>query len=193
MREIDVVAGIIWQREIAAEERGGVVPGMPCATGLSVADAPGTLVRPDTSGAQDRPDEPETPPGFESGREGRRFLAARRPEGTRLAGFWEFPGGKVEPGESREAALVRELTEEMSITPTRWSFWRTVCHAYPDLAVRLHFYHITDYAGTVFPAEGHTIRWVTRAEARKLPFLEADVPVVHDLTYGAVSPGATKE
>ena len=71
------------------------------------------------------------------------FLAAQRPEGHPQAGFWEFPGGKVEPGESLEAALARELAEELSLSVRNPRLWRTVEHDYDFRAVRLHFFHIT--------------------------------------------------
>ncbi|GFM37803.1 (deoxy)nucleoside triphosphate pyrophosphohydrolase [Desulfovibrio psychrotolerans] len=110
-----------------------------------------------------------------------RFLAARRPEGKAHAGFWEFPGGKMEPGETREQALVREFREEMSITPLVWEFWRTVRHAYPEQVVHLYFYHITSFAGSVHPAEGHETGWFSHEQALELPFLEADIAVVREL------------
>ena len=69
------------------------------------------------------------------------FLAAQRPEGHPQAGFWEFPGGKVEPGESLEAALARELAEELSLSVRNPRLWRTVEHDYDFRSVRLHFFH----------------------------------------------------
>lgn len=112
------------------------------------------------------------------------FLAAQRPEGRAHAGLWEFPGGKVEPGETLEAALIRELHEELSlIVPDAHScrFWRTVTHEYPQQSVVLHFFHITDFTGEPASNEGQAFRWVTPAEARELPFLEADRPLLDDL------------
>ncbi len=110
-----------------------------------------------------------------------RFLAVCRPEGKPMAGFWEFPGGKVEPGESLERALARELDEELGVTPREFAFWREARHAYPHLTVRLHFFHVTNFANTPEAREGHVLRWVTPAEARSLPFLEADAGIVRDL------------
>ncbi|UZP67023.1 (deoxy)nucleoside triphosphate pyrophosphohydrolase [Desulfovibrio mangrovi] len=112
-----------------------------------------------------------------------RFLAAKRPEDKPFAGFWEFPGGKIESGETPDHALVREFVEEMNITPTAWEYWREVQHEYPDLTVTLHFFHITDYDGTVHPLEGHEIGWFTHAEAMAMPFLEADIAIVDDLRH----------
>ncbi len=118
-----------------------------------------------------------------------RFLAARRPEGKRFAGFWEFPGGKIETDESPEAALVREFREEMAITPREWSFWQHVRHEYCELTVNLYFYHITVFDGAVVPLEGHEVGWFTHDEAMRMPFLEADIAIVDALkTYSGAAP-----
>ncbi|MCG8530157.1 MAG: (deoxy)nucleoside triphosphate pyrophosphohydrolase [Desulfovibrionales bacterium] len=109
------------------------------------------------------------------------YLAARRPDDAPFGGFWEFPGGKIEPDETPEHALVREFQEEMDITPTDCTFWQTVTHDYAELSVTLHFFHITRFEGTVFAKEGHTVQWVTPSEALSLTFLEADIPVVQQL------------
>jgi len=110
-------------------------------------------------------------------REGR-YLAVQRPEGKPYAGYWEFPGGKVEPGESLEAALVREFEEELGLTPLKYRYWREKRHAYPELTVHLHFFHITEAAGAPQALEGHHIAWIEPTEASALPFLEADAPIV---------------
>ncbi len=109
------------------------------------------------------------------------FLAAQRPEGHPQAGFWEFPGGKVEPGETLEAALSRELAEELSLSVRHPHFWRTVEHDYGFRAVRLHFFHITEFSGEPAANDGQDFRWVTPEEARTLPFLEADRPLLDEL------------
>lgn len=110
-----------------------------------------------------------------------RFLAARRPEGKPRAGYWEFPGGKREPGESIRETLVRELREELGITCLAAFSWRNLCHEYPDLRVVLHFMHVVEFSGTPFPGEGQLLRWVTPEEARELPFLPADRAVFDTL------------
>jgi 8-oxo-dGTP diphosphatase len=106
-----------------------------------------------------------------------RFLAARRPEGKPQAGYWEFPGGKVEPGESLERALARELDEELGIRPAEAAFWCEKRHAYPHLRVRLHFFHVYRFTGRLTPREGHELRWLTPGAA-DVPFLEADTQIV---------------
>lgn len=109
------------------------------------------------------------------------FLAAQRPKGRSQAGFWEFPGGKVEPGETLEAALIRELEEELSLAVRNPVFWRTVEHDYPGKSVRLHFFHVTEFSGVPTSNDGQAFRWVTPAEALALPFLEADRPLLEAL------------
>jgi 8-oxo-dGTP diphosphatase len=112
---------------------------------------------------------------------GGRFLAMQRPEGKLHAGRWEFPGGKVEPGESLEAALVREFEEELGLTPLEFRFWLEKRHVYTELTVHLHFFQITEAAGAPQPLEGHHFAWVAPAEAAELPFLDADAPIVRQL------------
>ncbi|MGE4299185.1 MAG: (deoxy)nucleoside triphosphate pyrophosphohydrolase [Desulfovibrionaceae bacterium] len=114
-----------------------------------------------------------------------RFLAARRPEGKPMAGFWEFPGGKVEAGETLEAALVRELGEELAVTPVAYAYWREKRHDYESLRVRLHFFHVNEFSGAPEACEGHALKWVTTGEARAMPFLEADTDIVHALGEAA--------
>ena len=113
---------------------------------------------------------------------GGRFLAARRPEGKPRAGFWEFPGGKQEPGENIEDTLRRELREELGIVCAAPVPWRTISHAYPEMTVTLHFMHVTDFFFFSAPRDGQVLRWVTPGEARLLYFLPADKGVVGDIT-----------
>lgn len=112
---------------------------------------------------------------------GRRFLAVKRPPGKPQAGFWEFPGGKVEPGESREDALARELHEELGVVPTTWAYWTEKRHDYGHIKVRLHFYHVHQHAGRAVSREGHELRWVDAEGACGIPFLEADTEIVEAL------------
>jgi 8-oxo-dGTP diphosphatase len=114
--------------------------------------------------------------------EGGRFMAVRRPEGKPLAGFWEFPGGKVEPGESLEQALVREFAEELGLTPLRFSFYAEKAHAYPHLRVRVHFFQVQDFSGSPQALDGQLIRWFSPGQTDGTPFLPADTEIVAALT-----------
>ena len=114
-------------------------------------------------------------------REGR-FLAAKRPEGKARAGYWEFPGGKREKGESMEDALKRELREELGITVLSVTPWQVVSHEYPDVRVELHCMHVTEFHGEPSSRDGQELRWVTPAQAHALPFLPADEPVLAAIT-----------
>ena len=115
-------------------------------------------------------------------REGR-FLGVERPPGKAHAGWWEFPGGKVEEGESLEAALIRELTEELSFTSTRLVFWRQKRFAYPQGPVLLNFFHVTHFTGEVIPLEGQRFAWFTPGQADASIFLPANADIVPALCW----------
>ena len=110
-----------------------------------------------------------------------RYLGVRRPEGKPMAGAYEFPGGKIEPGETPQAALTRELREELGITPTAIAFFREKAHSYEHLSVQLHFFHVRAFAGEPLPLEGQDMEWLTPQEGRLRPFLEADRDIVDAL------------
>ncbi|SDB46927.1 8-oxo-dGTP diphosphatase [Desulfonatronum thiosulfatophilum] len=112
-------------------------------------------------------------------REGR-YLAVQRPEGKPMAGFWEFPGGKVEPGETLEQALVRELREELAITPENFFPWREKKHQYPDFHVHLYFFWVTSFQGMPVPLENQDLAWILPGAAN-LPFLPGDLEIVAEL------------
>ncbi|HEX5364721.1 MAG TPA: Nudix family hydrolase [Gallionella sp.] len=87
------------------------------------------------------------------------FLLAQRPPGKIWAGYWEFPGGKVEPGETTRHALVRELREELGIEVEAAYPWLTRVFTYPHAVVRLHFFRVTAWSGELHPHEGQQFSW----------------------------------
>jgi mutator protein MutT len=95
---------------------------------------------------------------------GGRFLVSRRPDGAHLAGTWEFPGGKALPGETLEAALRREVDEELGIAFGQAVLVHVKEHAYPERTVLLHFYLCLDPRGEPSGREGQEIRWVGLAD-----------------------------
>jgi mutator protein MutT len=113
------------------------------------------------------------------------FLLTRRLDGTHLAGTWEFPGGKCEPDESLEAALRRELKEELDVDAVVGEEVLRVRHAYARRIVQLHFF-ACDIGGAPLPMLGQEMQWVPRARLTELPFPEADARLV-DLLAGANS------
>ena len=121
-------------------------------------------------------------------REGR-FLAAKRPEDKPMPGYWEFPGGKREQGESIDQTLRRELCEELGIECRVCVPWTSVIHAYPHMTVEVHFIHVTDFTGTPEARDGQELVWLSPEEARHYPFLPADIQLVdrirHPLTAGS--------
>lgn len=107
-----------------------------------------------------------------------RFLIAQRAPGDPCAGLWEFPGGKLESGETAEVALRRELAEEIGISAYAMLPLLTSDYDYPDFGVRLHFLRVLEYAGEPVAREGQTLAWVSAAGAQGLQFLPADAPLL---------------
>lgn len=105
------------------------------------------------------------------------FLLTTRPPGKAYAGHWEFPGGKVETGETVEQALVRELHEELGIHATCIQPWREQVVDYPHALVRLHFCHVTDWRGDLVMREGQQFAWQTLPVSVQ-PLLAGTVPVL---------------
>ncbi|WP_374326864.1 Nudix family hydrolase [Azonexus sp.] len=116
---------------------------------------------------------------------GSEFLLAQRPVGKVYAGYWEFPGGKVEPGESVRDALVRELQEELGITVTACHPWLTREHIYPHATVRLNFWQVTAWQGEIgitAPLEHSAVDWQRRGAAASVaPILPANGPILKGL------------
>lgn len=110
-----------------------------------------------------------------------RFLVTRRLEDTHLSGYWEFPGGKCEPGESHDACLRREILEELGVEAIVGAEIVATEHAYPERTVRLHFRRC-EIDGEPRPLLGQEMRWITRAEMRALQFPDADRELIAVLT-----------
>ena len=106
-----------------------------------------------------------------------RFLLTSRPLGKVYAGYWEFPGGKLEAGESVEQALRRELQEEIGVTIGAAQVWRDSLVDYPHALVRLHFCKVFDWTGALQMREGQQYSWET-LPVRCEPILPGTVPVL---------------
>jgi 8-oxo-dGTP diphosphatase len=113
----------------------------------------------------------------------KRVLIAQRPPGKAMAGLWEFPGGKIEPGERPEATLIRELSEEIGITV------REPClapltfasHAYDDFHLLMPLYICRRWEGNVIAREGQTLAWARANKLRDYPMPAADIPLIPHL------------
>jgi 8-oxo-dGTP diphosphatase len=108
---------------------------------------------------------------------GGRFLLTSRPEGKVYAGYWEFPGGKVEPGETVEQALRRELIEEIGVTIGAAEPWRVTMHDYAHALVRLHFCRVRQWTGEFEMREGQQMAWET-LPVQSAPLLPGTLPVL---------------
>jgi 8-oxo-dGTP diphosphatase len=112
-----------------------------------------------------------------------RVLLAQRPEGKQLAGLWEFPGGKVEPGETPEQCLIRELQEEIGIetdipclAPLTFA-----SHSYDDFHLLMPLFVCRRFRGIAQPNEGQALKWVRPKQMRDYPMPPADAPLIQFL------------
>ncbi len=114
-----------------------------------------------------------------------RVLVNRRPAGTHMAGYWEFPGGKRTAGEGRFDALRRELHEELGIEVQEAIPMIELVHDYPEKRVALDVWRVLEYAGEPHSREGQELRWVAPAELGGIGLLPADTPILAALETGA--------
>lgn len=113
--------------------------------------------------------------------QGDRFLACQRPAHKARGLLWEFVGGKVEPGESKQEALIRECQEELGVTVSVGEVYLEVTHAYPDLTIHLTLFQASLLEGTPQPLEHRQLRWITPAEIPDYPFCPADEVILEKL------------
>jgi 8-oxo-dGTP diphosphatase len=113
-----------------------------------------------------------------------RVLIAQRPEGKSMAGLWEFPGGKIEPGEQPEQSLIRELQEELGITVKQECLapLTFASHSYPDFHLLMPLYVCRRWEGFVEAQEKQKLKWVRPTELRNYPMPPADEPLISHLT-----------
>jgi 8-oxo-dGTP diphosphatase len=112
---------------------------------------------------------------------GQTVFLARRPEGKHLAGYWEFPGGKIEAGESPEVTLIREFAEEFGVQIRVQHKFHENVHTYPGGAVTLHTYLAQHVAGAFEQREHAALRWVPLHQLLDYQLAPADVPIAEKL------------
>jgi 8-oxo-dGTP diphosphatase len=110
-----------------------------------------------------------------------KVLIAKRPEGKHKAGYWEFPGGKVEANETAEQALLREIHEELDIEIATCEFFKSIQFDYPEKKVRLEFFKVSKFKGTPKGMEGQLIEWVEINKLNNYQFPEANLDIVEKL------------
>jgi mutator protein MutT len=110
-----------------------------------------------------------------------RILAARRGQGMHLAGYWEFPGGKLEEGESPEECLARELDEELGVVVRVEAFFAESMYDYGDKIVRLLAYRVSHVSGAFQPVDHDKLLWLAADELHTLMWAPADIPLVEKL------------
>ena len=114
-----------------------------------------------------------------------RFLISKRKKGKHLQDYWELPGGKIEPGESRRQALDRELREEIDIVPVKARAFQQVRHQYKDRNILLDVWEVTSFKGNVVAREGQEVKWVAVDQLTKYRFPAADLPILGSIANNA--------
>lgn len=110
--------------------------------------------------------------------EGNRFMICQRPAHKARGLLWEFVGGKVEPGETKEAALIRECREELAVELRVGDVFMEVDHVYPDITIRLSLFHATIAGGQPQKIEHNDIRWILPSEIKQFDFCPADEEIL---------------
>ena len=110
-----------------------------------------------------------------------KVLVSERRHDPAFPGLWEFPGGKIDPGESRSGALRRELAEELGIEVCEHRLLVSLEHQYPDRHVRIDFFLVTEWLGEAIGREGQALRWIKLDQLNAEELLPADAPVVEKL------------
>ena len=113
-----------------------------------------------------------------------RFLICQRPKNKARGLLWEYVGGKVEPGETKQEALIRECREELDVTITVGDVFMDVVHEYPDITVHLTLFHASIAEGTIRLLEHNAIAWITPAEIPDYDFCPADEDHSAERRYG---------
>lgn len=121
-----------------------------------------------------------------------RFLICQRPAHKARGLLWEFAGGKVEPGETKEQALIRECQEELSVVVSVQDVFMEVTHAYPDLTVHLTLLNARIESGALQQNEHAALRWITTSQIDQYPFCPADEPILQALKAAGPNPDSGK-
>ena len=114
--------------------------------------------------------------------QGNEFMICQRPANKARGLLWEFVGGKVEPGETKEQALIRECQEELAVTLSVGDIFMDVVHEYPDLTVHLTLFNATIAKGEPQKLEHNDIRWITPSEIQNYEFCPADEEILKEIT-----------
>jgi len=122
-------------------------------------------------------------------RDGEKFLICQRPKGKNCELLWEFPGGKIEPGETAEQCIVRECREELGVTVRLLGKFGEAAYDYPDRRVRIAFFDARVFSGVPVNKEHNDMRWVTYKQVRDFEFCPADEKIVGRIaSMGASEP-----